>query len=219
MVLPLQNGVLAVEELQDHINKKHIIGGLCRIISQIDSPGVINHLGINPTIVFGEQNHSVSKRVLKIKTLFDQSDINNNISESSEVELWKKFLFICSGGLLAITRSTYGELREIEDTRQMFLELFTEIYILAKEIGIDLPSEVAQKSVDFIDSHLFRVYKKSKRRNLKCSSPRLFFHWQYTLINKQVYRYFNTILISQFYYCSILIFNFGRISSPNITSH
>ena len=152
VVLPLQNGVLAVEELQEHINEKHIIGGLCRIISKIESPGVINHLGITPTIVFGEQNHSISERVLEIKALFDQSGINNNISESIDVELWKKFLFICSGGLLAITKSTYGELREVKETRQMFLEMFTEIYRLAEKAGIALPPDIPQKSLDFIDS-------------------------------------------------------------------
>lgn len=152
VVLPLQNGVLAVEELQEHINDKHIIGGLCRIISKIESPAVINHLGIKPTIVFGELNNSVSERVLDIKTLFDQSEITNIISENIDVELWKKFLFICSGGLLAITRSTYGELRELKETRRMFLELFTEIYCLAEKAGIILPPEIAQRSLDFIDS-------------------------------------------------------------------
>ena len=47
VVLPLQNGVLAMEELQKHIDEKHIIGGLCKIISKIESPGVINHWELN----------------------------------------------------------------------------------------------------------------------------------------------------------------------------
>lgn len=152
VILPLQNGVLAVEELQEHIDEKHIIGGLCRIISKIESPGVINHLGIKPTIVFGEQDHVVSDRVLKIKSGLDQSGINNNISENIETELWKKFLFICSGGLLSITKSTYGELRELKETRRMFLELFNEIYCLAEKAGIVLSPEIPQKSLNFIDS-------------------------------------------------------------------
>ena len=152
VVLPLQNGVLAVEELQEHITEHNIIGGLCRIISKIESPGVINHLGIKPTIVFGEQDYTVSDRVLKIKSVFNQSGIHSFISENIEIDLWKKFLFICSGGLLAITRSTYGELREVKETRQMFLELFTEIYHLSEKAGIVLSPEIPQKSLDFIDS-------------------------------------------------------------------
>lgn len=37
MILPLQNGVLASDELSENIDKKNILGGLCRIISKIDS--------------------------------------------------------------------------------------------------------------------------------------------------------------------------------------
>ena len=61
-IIPLQNGVLAAEELGDQLNRKYILGGLCRILSKIESPGVINHFGVNPTIVFGELDKSVSVR-------------------------------------------------------------------------------------------------------------------------------------------------------------
>lgn len=151
-ILPLQNGVLASEELHKYINKSHILGGLCRIISRIESPGVINHIGIKPTIVFGEQSHAVSNRVLEIKTLFDQSSIHSILSENINDELWKKFMFICSGGLLTITNSSYGELRELNGIRVMFFELFTEIYHLANKSGIDLSPELPEKSLSFIDS-------------------------------------------------------------------
>ena len=39
LILPLQNGVLAAEELSEKIEKKNVLGGLCRIISKIESPG------------------------------------------------------------------------------------------------------------------------------------------------------------------------------------
>ena len=73
VVLPLQNGVLAVDELKESIKKENIIGGLCRIISKIDSPGVINHFGIEPTIIFGELDNSKTERLYKIKTVFDSA--------------------------------------------------------------------------------------------------------------------------------------------------
>ncbi len=54
MILPLQNGVLAVEELSEYFDKSQILGGLCMIFSSIESPGVINHMGLEPSITFGE---------------------------------------------------------------------------------------------------------------------------------------------------------------------
>ena len=54
IILPLQNGVLAAQELSEKIDKQNILGGLCRIFCKVESPGVINHSAVTPTIVFGE---------------------------------------------------------------------------------------------------------------------------------------------------------------------
>lgn len=152
LILPLQNGVLATTELSEVIDKKYILGGLCRIISKIESPGVINHFGITPTIVFGELDNSKSERINKIKEVFNIAGIDSKISEDIQAELWKKFIAICVSGLLAVTRSTYGELRELKETRQLMIGLLTEIYMLSQKIGIKIESDFVEKTVSFIDT-------------------------------------------------------------------
>ncbi len=62
-VLPLQNGVMAADELMENIRNENIIGGLCRIISKIEAPGVINHFGLEPSILFGELDNTVTERI------------------------------------------------------------------------------------------------------------------------------------------------------------
>lgn len=152
VVLPLQNGVLTVDELKESIKKENIIGGLCRIISKIDSPGVINHFGIEPTIVFGELDNSKTERLYKIKTVFDSAEIKAVISDDIIADLWKKFIAICVSGLLAVTKTTYGELRELKETRQLMIELLSEIYNLSQKIGVKIESDFLDKTVSFIDS-------------------------------------------------------------------
>ena len=152
VVLPLQNGVLAVDELKESIKKENIIGGLCRIISKIDSPGVINHFGIEPTIVFGELDNSKTERLYKIKTVFDSAGIKAVISDDIIADLWKKFIAICVSGLLAVTKTTYGELRDLKETRQLMIELLSEIYNLSQKIGVKIESDFLDKTVSFIDS-------------------------------------------------------------------
>lgn len=152
VVLPLQNGVLAVDELETVIARKYIVGGLCRIISKIESPGVINHFGIKPIIEFGEFDNTKSDRVVRIKELFDRSEINSNISKDINSDLWKKFISICVSGLLAVTKTTYGELRELPETRQMMIDLLNEIYQLSQKIGIQIDSEYVNRSVAAIDN-------------------------------------------------------------------
>jgi 2-dehydropantoate 2-reductase len=151
-ILPLQNGVMAMEELAGEMNSHHIVGGICRIFSKIESPGVITHLGVEPVIVFGERDNRKSERVLKLKEVLDKSGIRSKIAEDIEAEIWKKFISICASGLLAITRSTYGEIRELKETRKLMIDLFQEIYQLSQKIGIAIEQEFVDKTVSFIDT-------------------------------------------------------------------
>lgn len=87
IVLLLQNGVLIGEELNKSIQQKNIIGGLCRIISKIDSPGVINHFGLEPSITFGDLNYCEAEKIEMIKDIFGKSDINSQISDDITADL------------------------------------------------------------------------------------------------------------------------------------
>jgi 2-dehydropantoate 2-reductase len=152
IVLPMQNGILAVDELAEAIDSKHIVSGLCRIISKIEAPGIINHFGVDPVIVFGEIDKTITERLNLMKRVFDQADINSQISADMDAELWKKFIAICASGLIAVTHTTYGELRELPQTREMLIDLLKEIYTLSQKSGINIRPDFVEKTVAFIDS-------------------------------------------------------------------
>ena len=152
VILPLQNGVMASEELSESIDKKHILGGLCKIISKIDAPGVIHHMGVSPIIVFGELDKSKTKRIIEIQKTFNAAGIESKVSENIESDLWKKFIVICVSGLLAVSNTTYGELREAKGTRKLMIDLLQEVFLLSQKIGVDIEEDFVAKSVSFIDS-------------------------------------------------------------------
>jgi 2-dehydropantoate 2-reductase len=54
--------------------------------------------------------------------------------------------------LLAITRSTYGEIREMPQTRKMMVDLLTEIYVLSQKVGINLEADFLEKTISYIDT-------------------------------------------------------------------
>ena len=151
VILPLQNGILAVDELSEQIERSQILGGLCRIISKIESPGIINHFGITPTIVFGEMDKTEATRTQHIKKIFDKAEINFQVSQNIESDLWKKFISICVSGLLAVTKTTYGELRELKETNKMMIDLLNEIFQLSQKIGIQIESDFLEKTISFIN--------------------------------------------------------------------
>ena len=57
MVLPLQNGADNADRLRAILPEKSVLAGLCKIVSKIESPGVINHFEFEPEIIFGESDN------------------------------------------------------------------------------------------------------------------------------------------------------------------
>ncbi|MFT3738057.1 MAG: 2-dehydropantoate 2-reductase [Breznakibacter sp.] len=155
MVLPLQNGVMASKELSGVLGVQHVLGGLCRIISKIEAPGVIKHFGVDPLIVFGELHHQITDRARMLQDVFIAAGINARAVDNIESELWKKFIAICVSGLLGITGSTYGEIRQMPETRAMMIGLFNEIYGLSQTIGIPIEADFVDKTVAYIDGFPF----------------------------------------------------------------
>lgn len=153
IILPIQNGVLAAAELSEKIDRQKILGGLCRIFCKIESPGVINHSAVTPAIFFGELDKSKTERLLTVQKILKTAEIASIISDDIEADLWKKFISICTSGLLAVTKTTYGELRALKETRQLMIDLLTEVYLLSQKAGINIEADFVEKSVSFIDTY------------------------------------------------------------------
>ncbi|WP_436516837.1 ketopantoate reductase family protein [Ekhidna sp. To15] len=181
IILPLQNGVTINDEIIEIVGKKSLIGGLCKIISKIESPGVINHMMFDPIIVAGELNNQLSDRLLNLQFVFENAGINFKATQSIQAEIWKKYMFICSGGLGAITRVTYGPLREIENTRKLLEQLVTEVYEVGKKSGVDLPPDTIEMALALIDK-LPHDATSSLQRDIADGRPSEIDYWNGTVV-------------------------------------
>ncbi len=152
IVMPLQNGVLANQELVQVLGPKQVVGGLCRIISKIDGPGVIRHMMYEPQVVYGELDGSASPRMERLSEAFATADFVSKPTSDIRAEQWKKFLFICSAGLGAVTRVPYGTFRSQPETRRLLSGLLQEIYLLATEQGLEMPADIVERTLGVIDS-------------------------------------------------------------------
>ncbi|WP_103069361.1 2-dehydropantoate 2-reductase [Aquimarina sediminis] len=151
IVIPLQNGADNAEKVSTVLGVKHVLGGLCRIYSKIEAPGVISHFGHQPDVVFGELDKSKTNRLQKVKEVFDQAGFNNSISGDIEVDIWSKFMFITTvSGLGALTRVTIGEMYENKGTRHVLEQTATEIYKVGIAKGVSLPEDIVDRIMTFI---------------------------------------------------------------------
>ncbi|HJZ12986.1 MAG TPA: 2-dehydropantoate 2-reductase, partial [Acidobacteriota bacterium] len=139
-VVPLQNGVEAVSQLSEVLGEERVVGGLCRIISYLEKPGYIRHVGAEPHAAFGELNHQPSERTQKLKEVFQKAAVSEEIPANIQIAIWEKFLFIASvSGIGAVTRSPIGIVRTVWESRAMLEQAMIEIFNLATALNIALP--------------------------------------------------------------------------------
>jgi 2-dehydropantoate 2-reductase len=152
-VLPLQNGVEASSDLAAVLGPRPVLGGVCRIISRVDEPGRVVHVGATPSIELGELDDSRSERVEEIAGVLSQAGVKVRISEDIHAALWEKLTFLATlSGVGAVTRSPVGVLREIPETRQMIERAMREIVAVAAAQGVHLPADTVDKALGFIDA-------------------------------------------------------------------
>ncbi len=107
-IIPLQNGVEAASQLAEVYGKQRVLGGVCRIVSMIDRPGVIRHMGLEPTIVFGELDHQPSPRSARLQQIFTRAGVNVEVPPDIDVAVWEKFLLIAPYSGMSFDRAKDG---------------------------------------------------------------------------------------------------------------
>lgn len=152
MVLPLQNGVETPYQLAEALGKEAVLVGLCQISVQISAPGIIQHVGIEPYLAFGEFDNKPTQRLIQLKQMFESAGLKAEIPADIHAALWDKFLFIVSlGALGAITRASIGVIREIPQTRTLLEQVMHEVYEVACANGVNLSNTIISKRMDFIE--------------------------------------------------------------------
>jgi 2-dehydropantoate 2-reductase len=151
-VVPLGNGVDAPSQLAHALGEEHALGGLCQVSAFIAAPGYIKHVGVNPTVIYGELDNRRSERVERLRQAFEKAGVNVRIPKDIQVAIWEKFAFIAAiGGVGAVTRAPVGVIRATPEVRRMLERTIEEIACLGRERGIDLPDDIIIKTMTFID--------------------------------------------------------------------
>jgi len=152
-VLPLQNGVEAVPQLTAELAAERVVGGLCKIISSIEEPGHIKHAGAEPYVALAELDGSESSRVDAIYDVFKSAGVTVEKPENIQTAIWEKFLFIAAlSGVGAVTRAPVGMIRENSSTRELLVRSMHEITSVAVSQGVDLPDDVIDKTMTYLDA-------------------------------------------------------------------
>lgn len=164
MVISLLNGVENQDILCNVIDKKHVLGGLCKIVSKVENYGIINHISYNPTIVFGELTNQKTERSLKLEQLFLEAGFETVLAKNIQTEIWTKFLFICTiSGIGALTRATIGEMLSNAEIKNIMLLTAKEIKTIATALKINLPEDLIEKQFQIIEAQPYNTTASLQR--------------------------------------------------------
>ena len=153
VVVGVQNGVEAAAELAAAVGGERVLGGTCRILSYLESPGQIRHVGVEPTLTFGERGGGASERGERIRVALARGrGMTVRLVDDIESEIWKKFLFFAPvSGIGAVSGAPVGVWRRIPAVRERLVAAMEEVRAVAAAHGVALAEELVAASLDFLD--------------------------------------------------------------------
>lgn len=153
LVVPLENGMEAPQQLAAIVGKEHVLGGLCGIVSFIVAPGHIRHAGADPFVMFGELDRSLTERVRRLRDFLVAHGVNASVPPDIHHSMWSKFLFIAPMSAIgAATRVAVGVWRAMAETRDLAVTMLRELVAVATAHGVDLGHDAVERTLARYDA-------------------------------------------------------------------
>ena len=170
LVIPLQNGVDALDVVSGVLGGQHTGGGIAKISAVISEPGVIKHVSEFASIEFAEADSKPSERTAKFLAACQEAGFDAEISTDIIKSLWLKFIFLAAlSGMTTAARNPIGPIIESEEGQSAFRANMTETIKVGQKLGVDLSNQTIDRLMSFINS-LPPVMKASQLADLEAGN-------------------------------------------------
>jgi 2-dehydropantoate 2-reductase len=142
IILPLLNGVDIYERIRTTVTNGIVLPACVYVGTHVERPGKVVQRGGVCTIIFGKDPMHDSD-VTVMTDLMKKANIRFGLSNDPHIEIWKKFVFIASFGLVTADHDkTIDEVLSSEELSTLVRNVMEEIVDIAHEKGIPLPTSV-----------------------------------------------------------------------------
>ena len=146
VVLPVLNGVDAVERIGRIVGAEHVLPGVCYVASRVDAPGVVVQGGMSGKLFLGELGGGTSARAGRIADLLASAGALVEVHPAVDVALWEKMVGVCpAGGVMALMRLPIGPVMACPEARAFFRATMDEVETVARARGVPLPDGCADR--------------------------------------------------------------------------
>ncbi|MEW6754350.1 MAG: ketopantoate reductase family protein [Candidatus Latescibacterota bacterium] len=168
LVIPVQNGIDAVERLQGTLGQGGVLAGLTYVASRIEGPGVVVQRGRADTLVCGEPAGGASGRTARVTAYFQQMGFPAQVVPDMPVRLWEKLAVVCAtGGVLAVLRQPFGPVLASPRSSGLLLGVMQEVAALARASGQPLPPEAPARLLRYLQQTMAPQAQSSQLTDLQ----------------------------------------------------
>lgn len=147
VILPLMNGVDIYERIRKVIPNGIVLPSCVYVASHIKEKGIVEHKGNPGKIIMGKDPENPQYDALEIAELFQNAGIDLSYKEDSFPDIWTKYFFIASFGLVtARYNKSIGQVIEEPLLQERATLIMEEIEAIAKRKEISIPQDIIEKT-------------------------------------------------------------------------
>ncbi|SDT27525.1 2-dehydropantoate 2-reductase [Bradyrhizobium canariense] len=135
-IIPLLNGMLHLDVLDNKFGSERVLGGLCAIAVTLNDKREVVQLQPMQSLTFGERDGKMSDRVRAIAKVFASGNFGSVASEVIIQEMWEKWVFLASlAASTSLMRTSIGNILAVPGGRDFILGMLDECTAVATAAG------------------------------------------------------------------------------------
>ena len=143
LIVPVLNGMRHVDDLQARFGAERVVGGVCRVSTQLDEKGRVLHLSTIQELVYGELSGAHTARIEALHAFLSDAGFDTRLSLRIVQELWNKWILLATlGAICTLARASVGEIAATDGGDAFVRAVLAETVAVATATGCPPDAEV-----------------------------------------------------------------------------
>ncbi|HZY13783.1 MAG TPA: 2-dehydropantoate 2-reductase [Beijerinckiaceae bacterium] len=126
-IVPVLNGMLHMDVLDQAFGRERVLGGLCAIAATLNERREVVQLQPMQSLTFGERDGKLSDRVRAIADMMASGNFGSAASEQIVQEMWEKWVFLASlAASTCLMRASVGHILAAPGGKDFILGMLDE---------------------------------------------------------------------------------------------
>src|SRR3954454_10574584 len=135
-IIPMLNGMLHLDILDNKFGRERVLGGLCAIAATLNEAREVVQLVPMQSLNFGERDGTMSDRVRAIAKVMTNGITGAVASENIVQEMWEKWVFLSTlAASTCLMRTSVGNILAVPGGRDFLLGMLDECSAIASAEG------------------------------------------------------------------------------------